>query len=91
MKTECLDAISRLRLIDDDFMRIVFKDKDCLTHLLERPIKIIEWHTQYDINNILGRAICIDALVKDKEHYINIEVQKKKQVHILNEQDFMKV
>ena len=46
--TEYLDAISRLKVIDDDFMRIVFKDKECLTQfleiILERPIEIIEWH-----------------------------------------------
>ena len=78
--TEYLDAISRLKVIDDDFMRIVFKDKECLTQfleiILERPIEIIEWHVQYDINNILGRSISIDVFVKTENHYINIEVQR---------------
>ena len=70
--TEYLDAISRLKVIDDDFMRIVFKDKECLTQfleiILERPIEIIEWHVQYDINNILGRSISIDVFVKTENH-----------------------
>ena len=78
--TEYLDAISRLKVIDDDFMRIVFKDKECLAQfleiILERSIEIIEWHVQYDINNILGRSISIDVFVKDEDHYINIEVQR---------------
>ncbi|WP_270601903.1 hypothetical protein [Coprobacillus cateniformis] len=80
LDAEYLDAISRLKVIDDDFMRIVFKDKECLTQfleiILERPIEIIEWHVQYDINNILGRSISIDVFVKTENHYINIEVQR---------------
>ena len=78
--TDYLDSIARLRLMDDDFMRIVFKDEDVVRQFLEiildRKVDIIECHAQYDINNILGRAISIDVLVKDGDDYINIEVQR---------------
>ena len=78
--TDYLDSIARLRLMDDDFMRIVFKDEDVVRQFLEiildRKVDIIECHAQYDINNILGRAISIDVLVKDGDNYINIEVQR---------------
>ena len=78
--TDYLDSIARLRLMDDDFMRIVFKDEDVVRQfleiILERKVDIIECHAQYDINNILGRAISIDVLVKDGDDYINIEVQR---------------
>ena len=78
--TDYLDSIARLRLMDDDFMRIVFKDEDVVRQfleiILERKVDIIECHAQYDINNILGRAISIDVLVKDGDDYIKIEVQR---------------
>ena len=78
--TNYLDSIARLRLMDDDFMRIVFKDEDVVRQFLEiildRKVDIIECHAQYDINNILGRSISIDVLVKDGDDYINIEVQR---------------
>ena len=78
--TDYLDSIARLRLMDDDFMRIVFKDEDVVRQfleiILERSVDIIECHAQYDINNILGRSISIDVLVRDGDDYINIEVQR---------------
>ena len=33
--TDYLDSIARLRLMDDDFMRIVFKDEDVVRQFLE--------------------------------------------------------
>ena len=69
--TDYLDSIARLRLMDDDFMRIVFKDEDVVRQFLE-----IILDRKVDINNILGRAISIDVLVKDGDDYINIEVQR---------------
>ena len=75
--TDYLDSIARLRLMDDDFMRIVFKDEDVVRQfleiILERKVDIIECHAQYDINNILGRSISIDVLVKDGDEYIKFD------------------
>ena len=74
-------AIAELRLIDDDFMRIVFKDRECLdlilSIILERSIHIRELHTQYDLKNILGRSIEIDAFATADGEYFNVDVQRE--------------
>ena len=75
------DLIASLRLIDDDFMRIIFKNQDCIQLLLDiildEHVEIIENDSQYDLKNLLGRSLTIDVLVKDNRgHYINIEVQR---------------
>lgn len=74
-------AIAELRLIDDDFMRIVFKDRECLdlilSIILERSIHIRELHTQYDLKNILGKSIEIDAFATADGEYFNVDVQRE--------------
>ncbi len=79
-----LEAISKLRLIDDDFMNIVFKDKDCLELLLSlifnEHVDIVSYENQYPFKNLHGRDIQIDVLVKTEDHhYINVEVQRQSQ------------
>ncbi len=79
-----LEAISKLRLIDDDFMNVVFKDKDCLELLLSlifnEHVDIVSYENQYPFKNLHGRDIQIDVLVKTEDHhYINVEVQRQSQ------------
>ncbi len=79
-----LFAISQLRLIDDDFMNVVFKDKDCLELLLSlifnEHIEIVSYENQYPFKNLHGRDIQIDVLIKtEAHHYINVEVQRQSQ------------
>ena len=79
-----LSAISQLRLIDDDFMNVVFKDKDCLELLLSlifnEHVDIVSYENQYPFKNLHGRDIQIDVLVKTEDHhYINVEVQRQSQ------------
>ena len=67
--------------MNDDFMRIIFKNQDCIQLLLDiildEHVEIIENDSQYDLKNLLGRSLTIDVLVKDsKGNYINIEVQR---------------
>ena len=51
------DLIASLRLIDDDFMRIIFKNQDCIQLLLDiilgEHVEIIENDSQYDLKNCL--------------------------------------
>lgn len=82
-KSGYLKAIAELRLIDDDFMRVIFKDQHCLELLLQiifqKHINLEEWYIQYDLKNLFGRSIELDIFVKTNDyHYINIEVQKNK-------------
>ena len=77
-------SISQLRLIDDDFMNVVFKDKDCLELLLSlifnEHVEIVSYENQYPFKNLHGRDIQIDVLVKTEDHhYINVEVQRQSQ------------
>ncbi len=79
-----LFAISKLRLIDDDFMNVVFKDKNCLELLLSlifnEHIEIVSYENQYPFKNLHGRDIQIDVLVKTEDHhYINVEIQRQNQ------------
>lgn len=41
-----------------------------LTHLLGKPVKIIENNTQYFIRNAESHSIVLDALIEDEEHNI---------------------
>ena len=62
-----LERIQRLRLIDDDFMRVVFKDKDCCQLLLEvildrKDFEIVTLETQKDLKNLHGKSVCCCGL-----------------------------
>ena len=74
------DLIASLRLIDDDFMRIIFKNQDCIQLLLDiilgEHVEIIENDSQYDLKNLLGRSLTIDVLVKDNNVNVNINFTK---------------
>lgn len=77
-----LDDILSLRLIDDDFMDIIFNDRNCLELLLSiifnKPIYVIDFTNQYMIKNLHGRDIRIDIFARTLDnHYINVEVQRK--------------
>ncbi len=80
--SDYLEVISKLRLIDDDFMNVVFNDKDCLELLLSlifnQHIEIVSYENQYPFKNLHGRDIQIDVLIKTEDHhYINVEVQRQ--------------
>ncbi len=83
-KREYLESIANLRLIDDDFARVIFKNEECLDVLLKtilphQKVTIQKCYSQYDLKNLFGRSSYIDLFVITNEnHYINIEVQRKK-------------
>lgn len=76
-----MQAISRLRIIDDDFMIIVFDDQECLelllTLILGEHTTVSSYYRQYVLKNLHGRDVEIDILIKTNyNQYINIEVQR---------------
>ena len=77
-----LERIQEYRLIDDTFMTVVFKDKECtqllIRCLLQRnDLKVIEVHTQDDLKNLWGRSVRLDILAIDSSDTLyNIEVQR---------------
>ena len=78
-----LQKLKELRLIDDDFMAVVFEDIPCtellLRVILERDDLIVkEVHPQYELKNLEGRSVRLDIFAIDKENKAyNIEVQRK--------------
>ena len=75
------ERIQRLRMIDDDFMKVVFSDRGCVKKLLDvimnKDIDIISHCVQYSIENLHGHSIEMDIIAKDKDGMIyDIEVQK---------------
>lgn len=76
-------AIQSFTLMDDTFMRIIFKDYQCLQLLLDiifqKHLHIISWHTQYDLKNLYGRSLIADIVIEvEGRKFINIEVQRSR-------------
>ena len=78
------EALKKLRPIDDNFFRELFRDNIELTEfvlriLMDKPdLKVTEQETQYDLKRLLGaRSICLDVKATDADgRKINIEVQR---------------
>ena len=81
-KQETLELIQEYRLIDDTFMTVVFKDKECtqllIRCLLQRDdLQVIKVDTQEDLKNLWGRSARLDILAHDADGTLyNIEVQR---------------
>ena len=81
---EDLERLQKLRPIDDDFMRCLFKDNIPLVELVLRIITgkqdliIISCETQKDMKRLAGaRSICLDAYGTDsKGKKYELEVQR---------------
>ena len=78
-----LEILKKFRLMDDDFMAVVFEDIPCtemlLKIILNRDDLIVkEVRPQYEIKNLGGRSVRLDIFALDKNgHAYNIEVQRK--------------
>ncbi len=77
-----LEIIRNFRLIDDDFMAVVFSDRECVQLLLDivldrTDLTVDQVSTQYEIKNLEGRSIRLDVYATDTQgkHY-NIEIQR---------------
>ena len=75
-----LDKLYSLCLLNDDFARIVLKDKTCLEYVLKTILddEYLDIHhqTQYDIKNLKGRSVFLDIFgIDDQGTMYNIEIQ----------------
>mgnify|MGYP003273284166 FL=1 len=82
VKPEYLEAIARLRLIDDFFMRKAFENNIPAAELLLRiilqddKIKVVKALSQYVVSNLYGHSAQLDLLAQDASgKYFNVEVQ----------------
>jgi len=79
-----LKRLQKLRPMDDDFMRCIFKDnlplaQKVLRIILDKPdLKLVKAETQVDMKRLLGaRSICLDAMGEDEEGKIyDFEIQR---------------
>ncbi len=78
-----LEILKKFRLMDDDFMAIIFEDIPCTEMLLKiilnrDDLTVKEVRPQYEIKNLGGRSVRLDIFALDKKgHAYNIEVQRK--------------
>lgn len=64
------DVINDLTIMDDVFMRSVFKQKECLEYVLQvimemRELQVVEHVIQKDYKNLKGRSAILDCVAKD--------------------------
>ena len=78
-----LEILKKFRLMDDDFMAVVFEDISCTEMLLQIILNrddliVKEVRSQYEIKNLSGRSVRLDIFALDKKgHAYNIEIQRK--------------
>ena len=82
-RKDFLEAIQRLRLLDDEFFHSCFEGRmDCMELLLriilKKPFLIVtEMHAQQEVPNIFGREVAFDVFAHDADGTeYNIEVQR---------------
>ncbi len=77
-----LEYIRNFRLIDDDFMKKVFEDRECVQLVLRKIIEkedlnVTEVKTEYVLHNLQGRSVRIDIKAVDEAGKIyDIEIQR---------------
>lgn len=83
MNEEFLEKVKRLKIMDDDFGRIFFKDRASalevlkILEVIDEDINIIHYETQCDLKVITNRSIVFDVLVVSDKGYIDIELENK--------------
>lgn len=79
-----LERLEKMRPLDDDFMRELFRNNIPLAQFVLRimtgkdDLVITSEETQYDMERLLGaRSICLDVLATDSEgRKFNLEIQR---------------
>lgn len=79
---ENLEILKKLRLLDDDFMKVVLRDKKAIEKILqiimENPnLQVDDVHSEDDLHSLVGHSVRLDVHAKDKEgnHY-DVEIQR---------------
>lgn len=78
------EKIRKYTIMDDIFMRTVFKDKDCVEYILQvimnkRDLQVIDQILQQDYKNLQGRSAVLDCVARDETfRQYNIEIQGDK-------------
>lgn len=79
---EDLERIQKLRLIDDEFLEVVFKDITCTEFLLrtilnKNDLIVNDVVCQFDVKNLQGRSVRFDVFAVDDTNTIyDVEIQR---------------
>ena len=78
-----LERIKKLRLMDDDFFRVCFKDdKEGAAFILriildKSDLKVTKMRTQHSLKNLMGHSVILNVLATDSKGTLyNIEIQR---------------
>ena len=75
--------LQKLTIMNDVFMRNVFKKQECTEYVLQiimnqKDLKVIEQVLQKDYKNLQGRSAVLDCIVKDTDdRQMNVEIQQE--------------
>ena len=84
MRKDYEEKLKLLKIMDDDFARLVFQDKlVCfevlrILNILQDENEIIHYGTQYDIKNPNYRSLELDVYAMTEEKVVDIEIENKK-------------
>ncbi len=75
-------VIKELTIMNDIFMRNVFKKRECVEHVLRiimkmKDLQILDYTVQKDYKNLQGRSAILDCVAKDDaNNQYNVEIQQ---------------
>ena len=64
------DVIKELTIMNDIFMRNVFKKRECIEHVLRiimemKNLQVLDYTVQKDYKNLQGRSAILDCVARD--------------------------
>ena len=84
MKKSYLKKLKRLKIMDDDFARVVFADKKAgleilkILDIIKDESEVIHYETQKDMKNLFYRSVFFDIQVVSNNSVTNIEIENSK-------------
>ena len=75
------EKIKHFTIMNDIFMRNVFKKKECTEYILQiimdmKELKVVDQTLQKDYKNLQGRSAVLDCVARDAENnHFNVEIQ----------------
>ena len=76
------DVIKELTIMNDIFMRNVFKKRECIEHVLRiimemKNLQVLDYTVQKDYKNLQGRSAILDCVARDDvNNQYNVEKSK---------------
>lgn len=77
------DVIKELTIMNDIFMRNVFKKRECVEYILRiimemKDLQILDHTVQKDYKNLQGRSAVLDCVARDDaDNRYNVEIQRE--------------